>query len=50
MGVLITPGLIELTLIEGPVSGRPHSDAKLRVSWWTPAFDAAYAAFGVPYG
>lgn len=49
IGVLMTPGLIELTRIDGPVSGRPHSEAKLRVSWCTPAFDAAYAALGVPY-
>lgn len=42
IGVWMTPGLMELTRIAGDEEDEdePHSPARERVSWWTPALEA----------
>lgn len=42
IGVCMTPGLMELTRMAGDFDDgeEPHSPARERVSWWTPALEA----------
>lgn len=42
IGVEMTPGLMELTRMAGESDDgeEPHSPARERVSWWTPALEA----------
>jgi hypothetical protein len=39
IGVWMTPGLMEFTRMAGDDEA-PHSPARERVSWWTPALEA----------